>query len=640
MNLIPAQDWRFVAQDHRFEPPLRGLDLIWSGLRRRIRSLGSGPRTYMRQARMVRDLISESQTLDANELRANCRHESATIAIAAAACLTRRVMDIEVHPEQLAGALALCDQLIVEMATGEGKTLTAALAAVHLSRNGRGCHIVTVNDYLAKRDANWMSALYEACGVSVAAVAHDMGTDERRRAYAADVTCVTHKELAADFLRDRLRLRSVIPTGGGMTDLLLSSAAADVRMPRPVMRGLHAVIIDEADSVLIDDAVTPLILSTGDGDTASADAWSEAAVVADQLTPGEHYRVDDRGRRCDLTDSGRRFVHRISSEMNGAMSRVGSDRVEELITQSLVARHHFRREREYLVLDGQIQIIDESTGRLMPDRTWRAGLHQAVEVREGLRPSPPTRTEASISFQRFFNLYANLSGMTGTAREAEGEFWHTYGRLLVEVPTHAPNRRKRMPDRIFADAEARWIAVVEHIKDLHSTGRPILVGTRSIAASVELSERLTAAGIAHTILNGVQDESEAEIVARAGEPGRITVATNMAGRGTDIRLQTASRAAGGLHVVATEAHTARRVDRQLLGRAGRQGDPGSTRRFAALDDDLFLRFTPRLRRILPAGLLVAIAQRRAERASCLERRRIAERDDWLDLSLGFARRNG
>jgi len=547
---------------------------------------------------------------------------------------------------QVAGALALEAGCVAEMATGEGKTLTATLPATVAGWRGLGCHIITVNDYLAGRDAEWMGGIYRFCGLNVSAVQQEMHPPQRRQAYHADITYVTNKEVTADFLRDRLALGRLFHLPETLIEKM--SRGSVFGPDRVVQRGLHYAIVDEADSILIDEAVTPLIISAEAPNPEQVEAFLQAADLATRLEAGRHYRVNDRYREVDLTETGKGFLAEQSEPLGGVWH--GARRREELATHALTAKHFYLRDKQYTIMDGKIVIIDEFTGRLMPSREWRDGLHQAVEAKESVKVNPPKETCARISFQRFFRLYRKLAGMTGTAWEAWREFWQIYHLPVVVVPTNQPCVRKHLPDRVFATEQAKWRAVVEEIERAHRTGQPLLVGTRSVRASEHLSGLLTAEGLEHQVLNAVRHAEEAQIVASAGQEGRITVATNMAGRGTDIKLGRGVTGVGGLRVIATERHEAGRIDRQLFGRCARQGDPGTAQAMVSLEDELVRRYSPHLSGLLRrrhggtqsevsssvTRCLFNRAQRRAERLALRQRKGVLRTDDWLDEYLGFA----
>ncbi len=554
---------------------------------------------------------------------------------------------VGLHPflVQVMGALALHRGLLAEMATGEGKTLTAGLAAVLAGWTRRPCHIVTVNDYLAERDAAWIKPLYAFCGVSVGHVTGAMPPSERLRGYEQDVTYTTSKEIVADFLRDRLRLgRLHIPARRLIARLLQPANTAFTGL---VMRGLHTAIVDEADSVLIDEAVTPLIISRAPGGDAMSDGYRTAWQFARTMDSGVDYSLDTRYREVELTAAGKAKVEGCQANLP-ALWR-GSARLTDLIKQALTAREFFLRGKQYVVQDGKVIIVDEFTGRMMPMRRWRDGLHQMIEAKEGVEISPRDETLARLSFQRFFRSFRKMSGMTGTAKEGAAEFWHVYRLPVIVIPTNRPCVRKELPDRVFPDWESKWSALVDEIARLHEQGRPVLVGTRSVARSEELAEKLSQRHLPFSLLNATRHREEAAIVAGAGEHGKITIATNMAGRGTDIKLDHGVAALGGLHVIATERHEAHRIDRQLYGRAARQGDPGSAQAFVSLEDELVKRFVPefvrrQVERVVRsrigvadklAGAAFAFGQFQAQRLAARQRRTVLKYDTWLAESLSF-----
>ena len=549
---------------------------------------------------------------------------------------------------QLMGALALHRGFLAEMATGEGKTLTAGLAVVLAGWTKRPCHVITVNDYLVERDAAWMGPLYTFCGVRVGCVTAQHDPAQRRHGYAADATYVTSKELLADFLRDRLRLGALTsPARRLIRELLVPrrAPAADGL----VLRGLHTAIVDEADSVLIDEAVTPLIISTPHKNELLEQAVTLGERIASGLAAEADYRVNARYREIELTTEGRAKIGAACAPLPGLWR--GAERRDELIRQALVARELFQRDRQYIIVNGKIVIVDEFTGRQMAQRTWRQGLHQAIEAKEHLPISDPSETVARLSFQRFFRCFHQLSGMTGTAREAAGEFWQIYKLPVVAIPTHRPCIREQWPHRVFLTEATKWQAIVEEIVRLHASGRPLLVGTRSVAASEKLGGLLAARGLECHILNAARNAEEATLVSLAGESGRITIATNMAGRGTDIRLGRGVKELGGLHVLATERHESGRVDRQLFGRAARQGDPGSAQAFMSAEDELTARYlrkplrqalvhslrggVPGARRLAAAAF--GLAQRQAQQLAFQQRQSVLRADTWLEEALSFSR---
>ena len=559
----------------------------------------------------------------------------------------RRVLGIEPYPEQLMGGWALLQGRVAEMQTGEGKTLTATLPATTAALAGVPALIVTVNDYLVERDAESMGPVYRALGLGVGVVTEDLDLAARQAAYGRDICYCTNKQLAFDYLRDRLVRKQ---RGDGLR-LRLAPLLGDRSVRGGLrLRGLCFAILDEADSVLVDEARTPLIISAP-GDAAEAAAhYRQALDLAAALEPGRHWQQRRGERDIELLDAGRERLAELAAGLGGAWT--ARRRREDLVRQALIARELFHRDTHYLMQDERVQIIDEYTGRLMPDRSWERGLHQLIEAKEGCPVTAETAPLARISYQRFFRRWLHLAGMTGTAREVTAELWATYGLAVVSIPTHRPMRRRRLPTRCYADAAAKWRAVAGRVRELSGAGRPVLIGTRSVAASETLSAHLTAAGIRHRLLNARQDGDEAAIVAEAGQPGCVTVATNMAGRGTDIVLGPGVAELGGLHVIGTEYHEARRIDRQLFGRGARQGDPGSAEQFAALDDELVLAHWPRwlLRAVagaagrdgrVPTPLslpLLRRAQRAAEVRHAGVRRRLLQLDERLSDLLAFSGR--
>jgi preprotein translocase subunit SecA len=550
-------------------------------------------------------------------------------------------------PVQVAGAFALKAGCIAEMATGEGKTLACTMPAAVFGWRGLGCHVVTVNDYLAKRDADWMGKIYRFCGLTVSYIEQAMKPADRRAAYLADVTYCTNKEVSADFLRDRLTLGTVKGLGSALLEKITNSGRQIT--DRVVQRGLYCAIIDEADSVLVDEAVTPLIISGQAPNPEQVKAFVQAAEIAGKLERSADYNIDFRYREIELTDRGRQCIAELTKDLGGLWS--GARRREEMIIEALTAGELYLRDKQYVVEDDKVVIVDEFTGRLMPDRHWRDGMHQAVEAKESVTINPPKDTYARISFQRFFRMYRKLAGMTGTAAEARNEFWQIYHLPVVVIPTNRPCIRKYLPEIVLTTEQAKWSRIVQEISAVHNTEKPVLVGTRSVRASEHLSGLLSEQNLEHQVLNAIYHRQEAQIVAQAGQPGRITVATNMAGRGTDIKLGRSVAELGGLHVIATERHESARVDRQLFGRCARQGDPGTAQAIVSLEDELIYRYAANLagllkKRItaeshqdvsskLTAGLF-RLAQNRAERIALRQRKSVLQTDHWLDEQLGFA----
>jgi len=560
-----------------------------------------------------------------------------------------RNLGLRHYDVQLIGGWVLLQGQVAEMDTGEGKTLTATLAAATAALAGIPVHIITVNDYLAARDAEWMGPIYRALGLRVGTIVHGMEPRERRAAYAADVTYCTNKEIVFDYLKDRLALGRRSGRIQLTLDRLVGEAA---RASRLLLRGLYYGIVDEADSVLIDEARTPLIISGETHPSAAAEraVYETALRLGARLEPGRDYRIEVRERSVHLTEGGQARLSELARDLGQVWS--GRVRREELVRQALTATQLFERDRHYLVQNGKVQIIDEYTGRVMEGRSWEHGLHQLIEAKEGCPATQQNAPMARISYQRFFRRYLRLAGMTGTAQEVAGELASVYGLTVVRVPTNRPLDRRDLGDRVYPTAAEKWEAVVSRIAELHRRGRPMLVGTRSVAASEHLSQLLTAHGLPHTVLNARQDKAEAEVIAQAGEPGGITVATNMAGRGTDIRLAPGVAERDGMHVIATERHEARRIDRQLFGRCGRQGDPGSHEAIVSLEDELVTvhaghfgqwasRLTAQPGRPVPGWtgrLVFHLAQKTAERNHSRMRHELLKIDERLETALAFSGR--
>lgn len=621
-------------------------------LERRLGALVSRlPFTRMRLARRARRIIGLEPALtglsDA-ELRASAdrlrprllAHRSDRAAVDRAFALVReasfRVLGKRHYPVQIMGALALFEGRMVEMATGEGKTLTGAAAAVVAALTGLPVHVVTVNDYLASRDAEELRPIFDFFGLTVGVIDADSTPEARGAAYACDITFVSNKNLTFDYLRDRVFLRQRRGrVRRQIIDLLCGRRAGGL-----MLRGLAFAIVDEADSVFVDEARTPLILSTSSDDPAASALYAEALDLARGLVARRDYRVDAMNRQIVLTDAGKVVLGDLARGLDG-LWRVRRAR-EELAGQALSALHLFELGRDYVVIEDKVQIVDEFTGRVMPDRSWQGGLHQMIEVKEGLAISGRKETMARITYQRFFRRYMRLAGMTGTGMELAGEFYDTFGLFTVRIPHHRRRRLVHRGARFERSDAARWNRVAAVAAARHAIGQPVLIGTRSVEASERASQVLTRRGLAHAVLNARQDKDEAAIVARAGQAGAITVATNIAGRGTDIALGDGVRALGGLHVILTEYHESIRIDRQLYGRAGRQGDPGSAEAIVALEDDLFSRFSPlllRLARLLPlpwlCGLMRRHAQARAEAEHATTRREQTRSDRDSERALAF-----
>ncbi len=465
---------------------------------------------------------------------------------------------------QLLGGLVLHQGRIAEMKTGEGKTLAATLPIYLNALEGLGAHVVTVNDYLAKRDSEWMGPIYKALGLEVGVIQHAMEYDVRRQAYHADVTYGTNNEFGFDYLRDNM----------------------SVSIEQCVQRKPHYAIVDEVDSILVDEARTPLIISGMVED--SVQGYQRADQIARKLVKGSDFTVDEKTKNAMLSEMGVKKLERMLGI--DYLFDISNMDVAHQITQAIRAHHNYEKNVDYVVKDGEVLIVDEFTGRLMQGRRYSEGLHQAIEARERVQIRHESQTLASITFQNYFRLYNKLAGMTGTAKTEEGEFWKIYGLEVVVVPTHKPMIRADLSDVIYKNQRGKFKAVVDKIADLHKKGQPVLVGTISIENSELLAQLLKRRGIPHRVLNAKQHEKEAEIIAKAGQKGTVTLSTNMAGRGTDIVLGEGVAEMGGLHVIGTERHESRRIDNQLRGRSGRQGDKGSSRFYVSLEDDLMRLF--------------------------------------------------
>ena len=551
----------------------------------------------------------------------------------------RRTLGMRHYDVQLLAGIALVHGSIVEMQTGEGKTLVATLPLMLYALAGRGAHLATVNDYLAKRDAEWMQPIFKALGLSVGIVESEMDFDARRNAYAKDVTYGTAKEFGFDFLKDRLMQRELKEGRINLGATLMGEArSGDSKL---LQRPYWFVLVDEADNVLIDEARTPLIISSPDGEMGEreqrkAALFHFACKLADTMVEDMHYEYDPQKRSAELLGVGRSNIR--ASTRPRLVDSVSMLELYDSVELALRGKIAFIRDRHYVVRDkkdepGQeIVIIDEFTGRIAEGRSWRDGLHQAVEAKEGLEVKTGRGGHAArITIQDLFARWPNLAGMTGTIATSAGEIGRTYDVGIAIVPTNRPAIRQRLKPKVCKSYDEKLLEIVRDIKDVHITGRPILVGTRSIDKSEDLSKILTSEGLTHTVLNARNVASEAEIVAAAGGRNQITVSTNMAGRGTDIKLGDGVEELGGLHVICTELHDSARIDRQLVGRCGRQGDPGTWRQFLAVDDDILVegygpkrakRIGRRLQRQIKGNpeRLLAFFQRAQQRVEARHRR--------------------
>jgi preprotein translocase subunit SecA len=498
-----------------------------------------------------------------------------------------RVLQLRPYDVQLAGGIVMHQGAIAELATGEGKTLTASLPVCLNALTGKGVHVTTVNDYLAKRDAEWMTPIYNMLGLSIGVLQMQMTDAERQQAYRSDITYGTASEFGFDFLRDRLKTSG---DKGQATPFwapwLTTHQFNNQPLDPKVQRDHNFALVDEADNIFIDEGRTPLIISSPSRIATAEESqvyyWADD--IGKKLVLDEHFTFDEKKQKIELTDQGRQIA-RYSNPPTGPHSHA-MDKLHEHIERAIQAHHRFKRDQHYMVEKDKVVIIDEFTGRRMPDRHWREGLHQAVEAKERAPISLAADHAAQITFQSYFRLYKKLGGMTGTCWQNFMEVRRVYKVWVVPVPTNRPILRQQYPDFVCPTEEDKFNRVVQEIVKMRELGRSILIGTRSVEKSEYLSQLLDKIGIEHQVLNARQHDREAQIVALAGQKGRVTIATNMAGRGTDIKPEADVLQAGGLHVIGTERHEALRIDRQMAGRAGRQGDPGSCQFFVSLDDDL------------------------------------------------------
>lgn len=614
---------------------------------------------YQRRAEAILERAEALRGLDDSEIDARCRDIRQRLMRRGLAdglvdeCLalirevTGRELGLRHFAVQLIGGLIMLDGGFAEMATGEGKTITALLPAVTAAMARLPVHVFTVNDYLAQRDAEYLAPVYRRFGLEVGLVIHGQETPERRAAYNCPVVYGTNKEITFDYLRDQTALGQ---NRGATRRLMTELFGAGAHEPL-IMRGLFFAVVDEADSIFIDEARTPLILSAES--PADDDGLHLAALeLAQQLETGRHYHIREADKAIELTDRGRRVVAELSQGLPHNRWRIRQAR-EDLVTKALAAHWLYKRDRDYILADDKVQIVDESTGRVMADRSWEGGLQQLIEAKEQVQLSGTRNTMARITYQRFFRRYLRLAGMSGTAREMAPELWADYGLAVKVVPRNRPSQRQDRGHMLFQDAGRKWAAVAQSVLTIRQDEamRPILVGTRSVADSEAVAAALEAVGISVRILNARQDAEEAEIIAMAGQVGAVTVATNMAGRGTDILLSDEALAAGGLHVILTAFHETPRIDRQLEGRAGRQGDPGSSQAITAIDDELYTLFAPQLTKTMAASttvwpvegrsakMLRRWAQAAAERRHAAARRQTELAEERLQQSMAFSGRS-
>ena len=554
-------------------------------------------RTGLRVHRLCARLAEVSLLLRQRLAREGLTNELMQASFALVREVADRTLGTPHYDVQLKGGWIMASGMLAEMETGEGKTLTATLPAATAALAGIPVHVISTNDYLVSRDAESMGPIYRALGLSVGTITDvEKDPDARREAYACDVTYATSNQVAFDYLRDHIASRG----RRGLASRLEGLGSDQPRGGSLLLRGLCFAIVDEADSVLIDEARTPLVLARQGASKEQERIYKRALRLARGLEEEVDFVLDRRAGGLSLTADGHERLADLAKPLGGMWS--GPRRREEWVQRALTALHLFDRDRHYLVRDNGIQIIDQLTGRVSTDRSWDRGLHQLIELKEGCSVTPENETLARISYQQFFRRYLRLAGMTGTAREVASELWSVYELNTVRIPTRLPSRREIRPTRIFASTAGKWSAVLESIRSIQREGRPLLVGTVSVEASEQLSNLLTEQGRDHQVLNARQDAEEARIVSQAGQAGRITVATSMAGRGTDIELGPGVSERGGLHVISTEQAEARRIDRQLIGRCGRQGDPGTCEMILSLEDEGLAACFPWVIRRLLTGI--------------------------------------
>ncbi len=600
----------------------------------------------LRARRELIDVSDGQLTQRVDDLRAEClvgndifSHKILVPMFGLACEALRRTVGFSFYDEQILAGLVLSTGAISEMATGEGKTLVVALPAALHALNGKGVHVATVNAYLARRDFELLRPLFEILGFSVGLVDDQGSAEQKRHAYACDITYATGYQLGFDYLHDQITLQKNHEVQLGET-YLRRLRYGDDQGPSIIQRGHAFAIIDEIDSVLIDEATTPLILSgTPHRHDNHAAVFHQARQQATMLEVDRHYVIDEQAKQALLTEHGKHRIYENPEAIpNDGLARPWANYIE----QALRANHFLRCDVDYIIRDGKVVLVDQNTGRIFEERTWSDGLHQAVEANEDLEITDERCAIARISRQRYFRMYDKLCGMTGTAAGNEAEFFSFYGMPVVKIPLRRPCRRVELPPQYFQDQDAKFDAVAREVAQRHAVRQPVLIGTRTIRQSLQVSERLTAAGLPHRLLNGVQDEDEASLVATSGEAAAITIATNMAGRGTDIKPSREALEAGGLHVVATEYHESARIDRQLIGRAARQGETGSCQFLCAADDELITRFDPRLgRRIRHAtesrdtadhdfSKAIRTVQARCERRDYEQRCQLLRQEKWLE----------
>jgi preprotein translocase subunit SecA len=608
-------------------------------------------------ARARREMVASGAAIDVVALRQRLARPTPSdadlaVVFAGVAEIFRQVKGFAAFDTQLVAARALLDGRFVEMHTGEGKTLSAALAACVAALAGLPVHLLTANDYLVARDAEWLAPVAERLGLRVGHVVGESTPAERRAAHDADILYSTAREVVFDYLRDRM---AAGPSQNDLEQRVTRLLSGGERSAQATLRGLHFAIVDEADSILLDEARTPLVLAQ-ESRTVPTETLRALLGAAVPLIEHQHYSVDGAARRVSLTPFGARDVEQAAPGLLGATGAsslpglAGPGHAKELLETALGALHLYERGREYVLRENKVEIVDPTTGRVAEGRAWSNGLHQFIEMKEGLAPTAERETIAQLTYQRFFPRYLRLSGLSGTVAEAAPELRANYGVPTLRVPERKTSRRRVHAPRLYGADKAKWWVVIAEVERVHAQGRPVLIGTGSVGQSEHVSALLKQAGLPHSVLNALQDKDESALVAQAGVPGCITVATNMAGRGTDIPIADAARKLGGLWIVSAHVNDSPRIDRQLAGRCARQGDPGSAGVVASLNDDLFKRHLhPKLlawlasrarKRPLPRWLATALidwVQGRTERQARGARAALARHDQEMTRRLSFGR---
>lgn len=640
--------------------PSTGLDYLYH--RHVARHFAAWRNKQRRSALLVEEIVATHKTYSvlsdtelrqqANELRRELRSQGLSDhflvhGFALLREVSTRTTGMRHFRSQLLAGLVMLDGAIAEMETGEGKTLAVTLPAALVAMAGVPVHVITVNDYLAHRDRQLMKPIYEFLGLSVGEIISTTTAEQRRYSYRCDITYCSNNEVVFDYLRDRLILGDRCGPAHLQFENLYGKRS---RLENLFLGGLRFAIVDEADSVLVDETRTPLILSAQGKDEGRADVVLQALDVQESLNMGLHFTIDRLAFRVELTETGKASIAAMTSELGGVWASTRLS--EQLVKQAIAATYLYLRDQHYIVRDDKVVIVDQHTGRVAPGRTWSGGMHQFIEAKEGCPVTPDPTTLARISYQSFFRRYIALSGMTGTAREVSDELWNVYGLRVTTVKPRIRSKRKFLGQRTMKTLGAKWDALIDAVTAAHEQGIPVLVGTSSVATSEQVSRMLDEACLTHAVLNARQDHNEADIIAQAGKSGRITVATNMAGRGTDIKIDEAAAKAGGLRVILTEYHDAARIDRQLIGRCARQGDPGSYLVIASLEDPIIMDGSSvlattlaRVARRCPAAVaqiagrgILRLAQRSVEGKYSRMRQQLLRADESLNSRLAFAGR--